>query len=70
MHAENRLVLAETLTKVAGGFGFVSALAGFYLLAHGLCQHTFPFTIPLCETKGLFRRANFVSGKLDGPSCV
>ncbi|PLB49191.1 hypothetical protein P170DRAFT_446913 [Aspergillus steynii IBT 23096] len=70
MRADGRSALAEAFTKVAGAFGFVSAVAGFYLLAHGLCQETFPFEIPLCETRGLFRRAVSVGEKGDGMSSV
>ncbi|OGM44259.1 hypothetical protein ABOM_007737, partial [Aspergillus bombycis] len=65
MRADGRLALAEAFTKVAGAFGFLSALAGFYLLAHGLCQDTFPFRIPLCETGGLFRRPPSIREKMD-----
>ncbi|KAJ5668448.1 uncharacterized protein N7477_007018 [Penicillium maclennaniae] len=47
LQADDRSVLAADITKVAGVFGFTSALAGFYLLAHGLCQDTLPFEITL-----------------------
>ncbi|KAJ6109349.1 hypothetical protein N7486_001583 [Penicillium sp. IBT 16267x] len=63
VHADGGLALADAFTKVAGAFGFTSALAGFYLLAHGLCQDAIPFQIPLCETKGLFRRVSSEGGK-------
>ncbi|KAJ5904271.1 hypothetical protein N7504_006654 [Penicillium tannophilum] len=61
--ADGRLELADAFTKLAGAFGFVSALAGFYLLTHGLCQDAIPFQMPLCETNGLFRRASSVDRK-------
>ncbi|KAL5364714.1 GPR1/FUN34/yaaH family-domain-containing protein [Aspergillus floccosus] len=64
------LALDEAFTKVVGVFGFVSALAGFYQLAHGLCQDTFPFKIPVCETSGLFRRAPSVCERIDKTDCV
>ena len=70
VQADGRSVLAESFTKVAGSFGFLSALAGFYLLAHGLCQDTFPFKIPLCETYGLFRRAASSCKHIDETDCV
>ncbi|KAJ6112117.1 hypothetical protein N7523_008178 [Penicillium sp. IBT 18751x] len=57
LQADDRSALATDITKVAGVFGFISALAGFYLLAHGLCQDTLPFEIPLCETNRFFRYA-------------
>lgn len=70
MQADGSLAVAEVFTKVAGAFGFISALAGFYLLAHGLCKDTFPFEIPLCETRGLFRRQTIVCEKVDGSDSV
>ncbi|KAK1145831.1 hypothetical protein N8T08_003777 [Aspergillus melleus] len=63
MLADGRLALGESLMTAAGAFGTVSASSGFYLLAHGLCQETFPFEIPLCETRGLFRRASSIREK-------
>lgn len=65
LQADGRSDLAEAFTKLAGAFGFLSALAGFYLLAHGLCQDAIPFKIPLCETGGLLRQSSSVSGKSD-----
>ncbi|KAJ5658473.1 uncharacterized protein N7484_002122 [Penicillium longicatenatum] len=65
-----QLTLADAFTKSAGAFGFLSALAGFYLLAHGLCQDAVPFQIPLCVTSGRFRRASSVGGKPDEISPV
>jgi hypothetical protein len=60
MLADGRMALGESLLTAAGAFGAVSASSGFYLLGHGLCQGTFPFEIPLCETRVLFRRASFI----------
>jgi hypothetical protein len=59
MKADGRMKLGEDITKMAGAFGFISATAGFYLLAHGLCQDTCPFDIPLFETQCFFRRRRF-----------
>lgn len=36
--------------KVGGAFGFVSSLAGFYMLGHELCQDVLPFRIPVFDT--------------------
>ncbi|KAJ5974204.1 hypothetical protein N7481_011414 [Penicillium waksmanii] len=58
--ADGRMALGESLMTTAGAFGAVSASSGFYLLGHGLCQDTFPFEIPLCQTRGLFRRASSI----------
>jgi succinate-acetate transporter protein len=70
MKADLRMELGDDITKVAGAFGFISATAGFYLLAHGLCQDTFPFEIPLFETKCFFRRRRFGCEGMDGASSV
>ncbi|KAJ5987285.1 hypothetical protein N7451_011650 [Penicillium sp. IBT 35674x] len=70
LRADSRSELADDFTKLAGAFGFVSALAGFYLLAHGLCQDAIPFQIPLWETSELFRRASSVGGKSADTSSV
>ncbi|KAL4869408.1 hypothetical protein BDV12DRAFT_168094 [Aspergillus spectabilis] len=53
--ADGNTDMGSTLTKVSGAFGFVSALAGFYMLCHDLCQDSLPFTLPLCETSSFFR---------------
>ena len=60
MLADGRTALGESLMTAAGAFGAVSASSGFYLLGHGLCQDTFPFKIPLCETRVLFRRVSSI----------
>ncbi|KAL3468111.1 GPR1/FUN34/yaaH family-domain-containing protein [Aspergillus heterothallicus] len=54
--ADGNAHMGATLTKVSGAFGFVSALAGFYMLCHDLCQDALPFNLPLCETGSFFRR--------------
>jgi succinate-acetate transporter protein len=54
--ADGNTDMGSTLTKVSGAFGFVSALAGFYMLCHDLCQDSLPFALPLCETSSFFRQ--------------
>ncbi|KAL4986001.1 GPR1/FUN34/yaaH family-domain-containing protein [Aspergillus falconensis] len=54
--ADGNTARGAAFTKASGAFGFVSALAGFYMLCHDLCQDSLPFTLPLCETSSLFRR--------------
>ncbi|CAG8268948.1 unnamed protein product [Penicillium olsonii] len=70
VQADGKSLLAERFTKVAGSFGFISALAGFYLLAHGLCQNAIPFEIPLGEVHGIFRRAAPSCKPIDETECV
>lgn len=53
--ADGNASMGTNLTKASGAFGFVSALAGYYMLCHGLCQGALPFTMPLCETERFFR---------------
>ncbi|CEL10604.1 hypothetical protein ASPCAL13721 [Aspergillus calidoustus] len=48
--ADGNTRMGEALTKTSGAFGFVSALAGFYMLCHDLCQDSLPFRLPLGET--------------------
>ncbi|KAL4995719.1 GPR1/FUN34/yaaH family-domain-containing protein [Aspergillus recurvatus] len=54
--ADGNTARGAAFTKVSGAFGFVSALAGFYMLCHDLCQDSLPFGLPLCETSRFFRR--------------
>ncbi|KAL3476558.1 GPR1/FUN34/yaaH family-domain-containing protein [Aspergillus californicus] len=53
--ADGNTATGTALTKVSGAFGFVSALAGFYMLSYELCRDALPFTMPLFETSSLFR---------------
>ncbi|OJJ00797.1 hypothetical protein ASPVEDRAFT_82353 [Aspergillus versicolor CBS 583.65] len=53
--ADGNASMGTNLTKASGAFGFVSALAGYYMLCHGLCQGALPFKMPLCETERFFR---------------
>ncbi|XPS71018.1 hypothetical protein M3J07_003209 [Ascochyta lentis] len=46
----------DGLTRAAGAFGFVSALTGFYVLTHELCEDSLPFTVPLGDTTARFSR--------------
>ncbi|KAL2817997.1 GPR1/FUN34/yaaH family-domain-containing protein [Aspergillus cavernicola] len=61
--ADGNTNMGTTLTKVSGAFGFVSALAGFYMLGYDLCRDALPFELPLCETSRFFQRARRVRGK-------
>lgn len=54
MMADGRSALGTTFTTIAGAFGMLSALAGFYMLGHDLCQDALPFEIPLFPTSRLF----------------
>jgi hypothetical protein len=55
--------MGEALTKTSGAFGFVSALAGFYMLCHDLCQDSLPFRLPLGETSRFFERRRRAEGE-------
>ncbi|KAK1673418.1 GPR1/FUN34/yaaH family-domain-containing protein [Colletotrichum godetiae] len=44
------------LTKVAGGFGFVAALAGFYVMAGEFCGEVLPFSVPLGDMSRFFQK--------------
>ncbi|OJJ98933.1 hypothetical protein ASPACDRAFT_53105 [Aspergillus aculeatus ATCC 16872] len=57
MMADGRSALGATFTTIAGAFGMLSALAGFYMLGHDLCQDALPFEIPLFPTSRLFLNA-------------
>ncbi|RAH77868.1 hypothetical protein BO86DRAFT_203700 [Aspergillus japonicus CBS 114.51] len=54
MMADGHSALGDTFTTIAGAFGMVSALAGFYMLGHNLCQDALPFEIPLIPTSRVF----------------
>lgn len=54
--ADGKVVTSKALTKAAGACGFVAALAGFYVVAHELCQSAIPFDIPLGDTSRFARR--------------
>ncbi|RAH46254.1 uncharacterized protein BO95DRAFT_362091 [Aspergillus brunneoviolaceus CBS 621.78] len=58
MMADGRSALGTTFTTIAGAFGMLSALAGFYMLGHDLCQDALPFEIPLFPTSRLFLNAH------------
>ncbi|KXH47901.1 hypothetical protein CNYM01_01419 [Colletotrichum nymphaeae SA-01] len=45
-----------TLAKIAGGFGFIAALAGFYVMAAEFCGEVLPFRVPLGDLSQLFPR--------------
>lgn len=66
MHADGKYELSATLTKTAGSFGCVAAIAGFYLLAQGLCLES----LPLGRTTGLLQRLCPMRQKTDETSIV
>ncbi|OHF01690.1 hypothetical protein CORC01_02881 [Colletotrichum orchidophilum] len=45
--ADGHVSVAETLTKIAGGFGLVAAFSGFYVMASESCGEVLPFPLPL-----------------------
>ncbi|KAE9578075.1 hypothetical protein CGMCC3_g5857 [Colletotrichum fructicola] len=47
----------KSLTKVAGSFGFIAALVGFYAMAHGFCGDVLPFEMPLGDLSRFFARS-------------
>ncbi|KAL7940711.1 GPR1/FUN34/yaaH family domain-containing protein [Trichoderma barbatum] len=51
--ADGNLATSASLTKLGGAFGFISSLAGFYMLGHELCQDVLPFRIPVYNTSRL-----------------
>ncbi|KAF5855689.1 hypothetical protein ETB97_008603 [Aspergillus alliaceus] len=54
--ADGNMAMGTKMTKVAGAFGFVSSLAGFYMLGYELCRDVSPTVIPLGDTSRFFRR--------------
>ncbi|KAL7932089.1 GPR1/FUN34/yaaH family domain-containing protein [Trichoderma chlorosporum] len=53
VRADGNIATSASLTKIAGAFGFISSLAGFYMLSHELCQNVLPFRIPVYDTSRL-----------------
>ncbi|KAK2763386.1 gpr1 family protein [Colletotrichum kahawae] len=56
--ADGHISSGKSLTKVAGSFGFIAALAGFYAMASGFCGGVLPFEIPLGNLSRFFTRKN------------
>ncbi|KAF4874951.1 Acetate transporter protein patA [Colletotrichum siamense] len=54
--ADGHTSSGKSLTKVAGSFGFIAALAGFYAMASGFCGDVLPFEIPLGDLSRFFAR--------------
>ncbi|KAF5523355.1 Acetate transporter protein patA [Colletotrichum aenigma] len=54
--ADDHTASGKSLTKVAGSFGFIAALAGFYAMANGFCGDVLPFEIPLGDLSRFFAR--------------
>ncbi|KAL6890874.1 GPR1/FUN34/yaaH family domain-containing protein [Trichoderma evansii] len=50
VRADGNVATSTSLMKVGGAFGFVSSLAGFYMLGHELCRDVLPFRIPVYDT--------------------
>lgn len=55
--ADHHMSASETLTKVAGAFGFISALTGFYVVLSELCQDALPLEVHLGDTSRVFRKS-------------
>ena len=54
--AQEKWSIGHTLTVGAGAFGLISALTGFYVLVHELCQDSLPFLNPLGDITSLEAR--------------
>ncbi|KAH0437384.1 gpr1 family protein [Colletotrichum camelliae] len=54
--ADGHTYSGKSLTKVAGSFGFIAALAGFYAMASGFCGDVLPFEMPLGNLSRFFTR--------------
>jgi succinate-acetate transporter protein len=54
--ADQALLIGNTFTKIAGVFGLVASVSGFYSLAHEFCEDSLPFKIPLGDTSRFFYR--------------
>lgn len=54
--ADDHTASGKSLTKAAGSFGFIAALAGFYAMAHGFCGDVLPFEILLGDLSRFFAR--------------
>lgn len=50
VRADGSIATSTSLMKVGGAFGFISSLAGFYMLGHELCRDVLPFRIPVYDT--------------------
>ncbi|KAF4896344.1 Acetate transporter protein patA [Colletotrichum fructicola] len=55
--ADGHTASGKSLTKVAGSFGFIAALVGFYAMAHGFCGDVLPFEMPLGDLSRFFARS-------------
>ncbi|KAL7917886.1 GPR1/FUN34/yaaH family domain-containing protein [Trichoderma austrokoningii] len=53
VRADGNILTSTKLLKVGGAFGFVSSLAGFYMLGHELCRDVLPFRFPVYSTSRL-----------------
>ncbi|EHK48688.1 hypothetical protein TRIATDRAFT_290277 [Trichoderma atroviride IMI 206040] len=53
VRADGNILTSMKLMKVGGAFGFVSSLAGFYMLGHELCRDVLPFRFPVYNTSRL-----------------
>ncbi|KAJ5334757.1 uncharacterized protein N7506_004437 [Penicillium brevicompactum] len=54
--ADGMVERSANLMTVAGAFGFISSLAGYYAVLHYLCQDALPFTVPMGDTSRAFKR--------------
>ncbi|KAF3803243.1 Acetate transporter protein patA [Colletotrichum gloeosporioides] len=54
--ADGHASSGKSLTKVAGSFGFIAALAGFYAMANGFCGDVLPFEMPLGDLSRVLSR--------------
>lgn len=54
--ADDHTASGKSLTEVAGSFGFIAALAGFYAMTNGFCGDVLPFEIPSGDLSRFFAR--------------
>lgn len=54
--ADGEASTGRVLLQVAGAFGFIAGLLGYYTVAHYLCQDVLPFPVPMGDTSRFFLR--------------
>jgi uncharacterized protein len=51
VRANGNEAMFSQMQSVAGAFGFVARLLGYYTCAHYICQEALPFQIPMGQLK-------------------
>lgn len=62
--SDGELHTGQILTRMAGAFGAISALSGFYLLYEGLCEKVSPVPVPLGELRCFGPRITTTKGHI------